>query len=55
MMVNRREVKTSELRDGGILVIEGLDVGEWVVTAGVHSLREGQQVKFLEDTVEQSG
>ncbi len=55
MMVNRREVKTSELQDGGILIIEGLEVGEWVVTAGVHSLREGQQVKFLEDVVEQNG
>lgn len=54
MMVNRREVKTSELRDRGILIIEGLDVGEWVVTAGVHSLRDGQQVRFLEDMAEKS-
>ncbi|WP_417383184.1 efflux RND transporter periplasmic adaptor subunit [Gimesia sp.] len=44
--VSRRPVKTDKLTTGGIAVIEGLKTGEWVVTAGVNSLREGQQVKL---------
>jgi RND family efflux transporter MFP subunit len=45
--VSRREVITGELTDYGIQVHEGLKPGEWVVTAGVSYLTEGQNVKLL--------
>ena len=31
------------------IVEEGLSVGEWIATAGVHSLEEGQTVRILPD------
>ena len=31
----------------GILIKEGLSAGQWIVTAGVQSLEEGQQVRLL--------
>jgi RND family efflux transporter MFP subunit len=43
--VSRRAVTTGELVPAGIL-INGLKAGEWVVTAGVYSLEEGQQVRI---------
>ena len=45
--VTRRAVKTGNLTPVGIAIADGLKPGEWVVTAGVHSLRDGQQVKVL--------
>lgn len=45
--VRLREIKTGRLTDKGILVEEGLSLGEWIVTAGVHYLRDGQQVRIL--------
>jgi RND family efflux transporter MFP subunit len=47
--VTRRAVKTGKLTPVGIAVTEGLKPGEWVVTAGVHSLREKQQVSIFEE------
>lgn len=47
--VARREVTTGKLTPVGIAVTEGLAPGQWVVTAGVHSLREGQQVRLLQE------
>jgi RND family efflux transporter MFP subunit len=47
--VSRREVTTGELTDYGVRVREGLEPGQWVVTAGVSYLKEGQTVKLLED------
>jgi RND family efflux transporter MFP subunit len=47
--VSRREVKTGELTDYGVQIQEGLQPGEWVVTAGVSYLTEGQTVKLLEE------
>ncbi|MGI9509358.1 MAG: efflux RND transporter periplasmic adaptor subunit [Geminicoccaceae bacterium] len=47
--VSRREVVTEGLRDTGIPVREGLDVGEMIATAGVHFLEEGQRVKLTEE------
>ncbi len=44
--VSRREVKTAELTDRGIKVVDGLKSGEWIATAGVNYLREGQQVRI---------
>ncbi len=43
----KREVKTGELAQNGLEIISGLKGGELVVTAGVHRLEEGQQVKIL--------
>ena len=48
MKAERRPVKTGRLTSIGILVTEGVSSGEWVVTAGVNSLREGQEVRLLE-------
>jgi multidrug efflux pump subunit AcrA (membrane-fusion protein) len=45
----RRQVKTGALTAAGIAIPEGLKPGEWVVVAGVHSLRENQQVTILQD------
>lgn len=47
--VVRRAVTTGELTPVGVAVTEGLQTGEWVVTAGVHSLREGQQVRIAQE------
>lgn len=47
--VSRRAVTTGELTPVGMAVTEGLATGEWVVTAGVHSLREGQQVRIVSE------
>lgn len=44
--VTRRPVTTGRFTDFGVLVPEGLEPGEWVVTAGVHQLRDGQQVRL---------
>ncbi|MBM4089881.1 MAG: efflux RND transporter periplasmic adaptor subunit, partial [Planctomycetes bacterium] len=42
-------VTTGELTPVGLVVTEGLKPGDLVVTAGVNSLREGQEVKLLEE------
>jgi RND family efflux transporter MFP subunit len=47
--VARRAIKTGALTTVGLAVIDGLKAGEWVVTSGVNSLREGQQVRILEE------
>ena len=47
--VSRREVVTGALTDHGVPVREGLTPGEWVVTAGVSYLTNGQTVKLLEE------
>ena len=46
--VSRRKVSTGDLTDHGILVRDGLETGEWIATAGVHYLREGQKVRIRE-------
>jgi RND family efflux transporter MFP subunit len=45
--VTRRAVTTGPLTPVGIAVTQGLKTGEWVIIAGVHSLREGQQVRLV--------
>jgi len=47
--VARKAVKTGKLTPVGLVVTEGLKPGDLVVTAGVNSLREGQEVKLLEE------
>jgi len=46
-VLERRPVKTGDMTRLGVLVTEGLSAGEWIVTAGVHSIREGQTVRIL--------
>ncbi len=47
--VSRREVETGKLTDRGIMITNGLISGEWIATAGVHYLREGQKVRILQE------
>ena len=49
MQVVRRPVAIGSLTNQGIMVTDGLSPGEWVVTAGVNSLKEGQKVRILEN------
>ncbi len=44
--VKLRVVKTGNLTPSGIQIIDGLDTGEWIAIAGVHTLREGQEVRI---------
>ncbi len=48
-LVTKREVTTGKLTDYGILVTAGLDAGDWIASAGVHILREGVEVRILEE------
>jgi RND family efflux transporter MFP subunit len=47
--VHRRKVKTGELTIDGIIIAEGLKLGELVVTAGVHLLQEGQKILIFNE------
>jgi len=51
--VTRRAVAIGELTETGIVIVDGLKAGEWIALAGVHSLREGQQVRILQQTSEE--
>jgi hypothetical protein len=39
---------TDQITPHGIAVTSGIEPGEWVATAGVNSLREGQQVRIMD-------
>lgn len=43
-IVERRAVKVGELSQAGIEVVDGLSVGDFVITAGISVIREGQRV-----------
>ncbi len=47
--ISRREVQIKQLARLGVLVQSGLQSGEWIVTKGVHTLKEGQEVRILDD------
>lgn len=49
--VTLRVVKTGNFGNGTIQVIEGLQQGERIVTAGVHKLNEGQKVRVGGDSL----
>lgn len=50
MTVNQREVVLQGFGSQSTIEIdEGLENGEWVVTAGIHRLKDGQKVKELPD------
>jgi RND family efflux transporter MFP subunit len=46
--LQRREVEVGRLTDYGVVIRSGLTAGEWVVTRGVHSVREGQAVRIMD-------
>ncbi|MEN8214621.1 MAG: efflux RND transporter periplasmic adaptor subunit [Pseudomonadota bacterium] len=52
--VERRQVKSGEVRDDRVEIIEGLDAGDSVVSAGHQKLRNGQQVK-IDNSVQLDG
>ncbi len=43
-VVRRREVALGELTESGVEVLEGLAIGDRVVTAGISVIRDGQRV-----------
>ena len=47
--VNKKEVSTGVLTAHGIRIVSGLEPGELIATAGVNYLRDGQQVRILQD------
>ena len=53
-VLSKREVTVSMPSDFGVLVQSGLEVGEWIVTAGANMLSEGETVR-VEDATAESG
>lgn len=47
--VARRAVTAGALVPTGIEIRQGLESGEWIAVAGVHSLHEGQRVRLLKN------
>lgn len=47
-VVQKRTVQTGSFLDEGIEVVEGLDLGDLIVTAGVSRVRDGDKVKIIE-------
>jgi len=48
-LVTKHEVTTGRLSNTGIMVTDGLESGVWIAIAGVHNLREGMEVRILEE------
>lgn len=46
-----RPIQTGSFGNGTIQVLSGLQIGERIVSAGVHKLEEGQRVKIAGDTL----
>ena len=55
MTVQQREVEKGRLTSQGIIITAGLHEGEWVVTAGVHYLRDDQLVRVSPVKLNASG
>lgn len=47
LQVHQHEVHIGELTPTGVSILDGLTSGEWIVTAGIHSLKEGEKVTIL--------
>ena len=47
--VKRRKVRVAGVRENAIIIVDGLNLGDRVASAGVSFLREGQKVKLLPD------
>ncbi len=48
-IAEKREVQTGRITGAGMLIKSGLEAGEWVATAGLYTLRDGQEV-YLQPT-----
>lgn len=46
--VTKHQVQKGNLIDQGVTITQGLKSGDWIATAGVHFLTEGQKVRLLE-------
>ena len=46
--VQRRQVTAGGIRENSIVIVEGLEVGDLVASAGVSFLKDGQQVNLLD-------
>ena len=46
--LSRRAVEVGKLSKFGVLIKSGLKPGEWIVTKGVNTLDEGQQVRIID-------
>lgn len=46
--LSRREVELGDLAQFGVLVTSGLESGEWIVTKGVNTLAEGEEIRILD-------
>jgi RND family efflux transporter MFP subunit len=53
MTIKRREVKPGRITNRGILIDEGIEEGEWIATAGVNYLKEGQKIRILGESANQ--
>lgn len=47
--VQRQAVTLGKMTSTGLVITDGLKPGDWVATAGVHYLREGQKVKIMQN------
>ena len=52
--LTKRSIQTGGVRDNDIAVLEGLEEGDIIATAGVPFLRDGQQVTLLDEPLVQS-
>lgn len=50
--VSTKQIEIIELKSNGVALVDGLDSGETVVTAGVRSLKEGQKVEVMQSVGE---
>jgi membrane fusion protein (multidrug efflux system) len=51
LVVNRHQVTAGEVRDGRVEIVDGLELGDRVVSAGQVKLRNGQAV-VIDNSVE---
>ncbi len=52
--VHRQDIEVGEMIGGDIIVTGGVRAGMRIAAAGVHLLQDGQEVRRLEDVVEES-
>ena len=50
--VSLRPIVVGQFREDGVIVTGGVATGEWIVTAGVHKLREGEKVRPYEGSTD---
>jgi membrane fusion protein, multidrug efflux system len=50
--VSLRPIVVGQFREDGVIVTGGVARGEWIVTAGVHKLREGETVRPFEGSAD---